>query len=43
VVLRLVVGEEEHVREALQGAPYETLRELAGMVMEFAVTGRARP
>ncbi len=43
VVLRLVVGEEEHVRQALRGEPYETLRGLAAMIMEFAVTVRATP
>jgi hypothetical protein len=43
VSLRLVVGEEEHVRQALRGAPYDTLRGLAGMVMEFARTAQAQP
>jgi hypothetical protein len=43
VVLRLVVGEEEHVRQALRGEPYETLRGLADMVMEFAITAQAMP
>jgi hypothetical protein len=43
VVLRLVLGEEEHLRQALRGAPYETLRGLAGMVMEFARTAQAQP
>lgn len=36
VVLRLVVGEEELVRQALRGAPYEALHMIAGMVLEFA-------
>ena len=43
VSLRLVVGEEEHVRQALRGAPYDTLRGLAGMVMEFARIAQAQP
>ena len=43
VMLRLVVGEEEHVRHALRGAPYEALRGLADMVMEFALTAKAKP
>jgi tetratricopeptide (TPR) repeat protein len=43
VVLRLVVGEEEHARQALRGAPYHTLRGLAGMVMEFARAAPAKP
>jgi hypothetical protein len=43
VVLRLVVGEEEHVRQALRGEPYETLRGLADMVMEFALSAQAKP
>jgi hypothetical protein len=43
VTLRLVVGEEEHVRQALRGEPYDTLRGLAGMVMEFARTAKAQP
>ena len=36
-------GWEEHVRQALRGEPYETLRGLADMVMEFAITARAKP
>ena len=40
---RLVVGEEEHVRHALRGAPHEILRGLADMVMEFELTAKAKP
>jgi hypothetical protein len=43
VVLRLVIGEEEHVRQALRGAPYETLRGLADMVIEFSRTAKGKP
>ena len=43
VILRLIVGEEEHVRHALRGAPYDTLRGLADTIMEFARTAQARP
>lgn len=43
VILRLIVGEEEHVRHALRGAPYDTLRGLADSVMEFARTAQAVP
>lgn len=43
VALRLVIGEEEHVRHALRGAPYDTLRGLADTIMEFARTAQARP
>jgi len=39
VALRLVIGEEEHVRQAL----HETLRGLADMVMEFSRTAKAKP
>jgi len=43
VILRLIVGEEEHVRHALRGAPYDTLRGLVDTVMEFARTAQAVP
>jgi hypothetical protein len=43
VMLRLIVGEEEHVSHALRGAPYDTLRGLADSVMEFARTAQAVP
>ncbi len=43
VALRLVIGEEEHVRQALRGALYETLRGLADMVTEFSRTAKAKP
>jgi hypothetical protein len=43
VILRLIVGEEEHVRHALRGVPYDTLRGLVTTVMEFARTAQARP
>ena len=43
VILRLIVGEEEHVRHALRGAPYDTLRGLVDTVMEFARTVQAVP
>ncbi len=43
VILRLIVGEEEHVRHALRGAPYDTLRGLVDTVTEFARTAQAVP
>jgi hypothetical protein len=40
VMLRLVVGEEERVRQALRGEPYEALSALAGMILDFSRTVR---
>src|SRR5260370_708357 len=43
VILRLIVGEEEHVRHALRGAPYDTLRGLVDTLTEVARTAQAGP
>ena len=38
VVLRLVLGEEERVRQALRGEPYESLAAVAQTIFEFSRT-----
>jgi len=43
VVLRLVIGEEERRVEALRGAPYDRLKEVADAVLEFARSVPAQP
>jgi hypothetical protein len=43
VVLRLVVGGEERVRQALRGEPYENLSALAQAVLEFSRTVSLSP
>jgi hypothetical protein len=40
VILRLVVGEEERVRQALRGEPYGALSALAEMILDFSRTVR---
>jgi hypothetical protein len=40
VMMRLVVGEEERVRQALRGEPYEALSALAEMILDFSRTVR---
>jgi len=43
VMLRLVVGGEERVRQALRGEPYESLQALAQMILDFPRTVQAKP
>ncbi len=43
VMIRLVVGEEERVRQALRGEPYESLQALAQMILDFPRTVQAKP
>ena len=43
VVLRLVVGEEERVRQALRGEPYQSLSALAQTILEFSRTTSLSP
>ncbi len=43
VVLRLVVGGEERVRQALRGEPYENLSALAQTILEFSRTVSLSP
>jgi hypothetical protein len=43
VVLRLVLGEEERVRQALRGEPYESLAAVAQTIFEFSRTVSLSP
>jgi len=43
VVLRLVLGEEERVRQALRGPSYEGLDSLAQMILDFARSVQVKP
>lgn len=43
VMLRLIVGEEERVRQALRGEPYEALSALAEVIVDFSRTVRVKP
>jgi hypothetical protein len=43
VVLRLVLGEEERVRQALRGPSYERLDSLAQMILDFARSVQVKP
>lgn len=43
VVLRLVVGGEERVRQALRGEPYDNLYAVAQLILDFAHTVEAKP
>jgi hypothetical protein len=43
VVLRLVLGEEERVRQALRGEPYESLAAVAQTILEFSRTVSLSP
>jgi hypothetical protein len=43
VVLRLVLGGEERVRQALRGEPYDRLHALAEIILDFSRTVRVRP
>ena len=43
VMLRLVLGGEERVRQAMRGEPYESLQALAEMILDFPRTVQAKP
>jgi hypothetical protein len=43
VMLRLVLGEEERVRQALRGEPYDNLSAVAQLIVDFAHTVEAKP
>ena len=43
VVLRLVLGPEERVRQALRGEPYDKLQALAQIVLDFSRTVQTSP
>jgi len=43
VMLRLVLGPEERVRQALRGQPYDTLQALAQIVLDFSRTVQTSP
>jgi hypothetical protein len=43
VMLRLVLGGEERIRQAMRGEPYESLQALAEMILDFPRTVQAKP